>query len=676
MAGLYGNARPWPQPQRNKVVSNIPQLPGKGKFLSAVLNRGMNSSFDPADLDPAMVQMAQNVRVRFDKTIRRLGTTLMTPTKPNSLPVIGLFFFKKNNGDSYYFRFTASTMHYHGGIWTAVTPGTAVKATGVLEASGTFSNGETVTIGSKTYTFQTVLTNVDGNVLIGANAAASLTNLKAAITLGAGSGTLYAALTTAHPSVTATTLTPTTLTIEALTAGLAGNAIELEETCTNAEFDGETLSGGLEVGALAGSATDYFQGAVVLDTFVFANNGVNVLQQFDEVAGTYKPLGNAPEYRYVTGFFNRVVGANLVGSDPNAAQIGWSGENNLEEWDPLVDETAGNTPLVESPNDLGDNISGIFGFTNVLAILREQSIWLASKQPIPTFPFNPYCAFPGVGCNAPYSAEITSNGLTWADRRTATVWHYTPGSAPVPIGRPVERTLMDSADDENLMFASYDPIQNEYTLFIPQAAGGDRIIAWTYNFRSQSWSQDVYWGVSHVSDADFAGAVLTIDQLQGRIDDLAGTINELGAVQDVVPQRAFGRKDGEILLEEDDETTDPAYLAANENFETLLLSKSYTFPTDDMYVAELRIEIIPIKASDTTGLCSVTLSYSKDGGATIATPTKTKAFVAPFADKPKIFTWTKQIKCRRFAWQLTADDGQFAIIGYEVHVYKSGESSQ
>ena len=56
-------------------------------------------------------------------------------------------------------------------------------ATQTLTASGVFTNTQTVVVGGKTYTTQTTLTDVDGNVLIGANAEATLANLKAAINL-------------------------------------------------------------------------------------------------------------------------------------------------------------------------------------------------------------------------------------------------------------------------------------------------------------------------------------------------------------------------------------------------------------------------------------------------------------------------------------------------------------
>jgi len=126
---------------------------------------------------------------------------------------------------------------------------TAVQATGTLTTTANFSNGETVTTGTKTYTFQTVLTNVDGNVLIGATAANSLANLANAIILGAGSGTVYAAATTANTFVTATS-GASTLSLTAITGGPNGNTIATTETAANASFATATLTGGSGVDIL------------------------------------------------------------------------------------------------------------------------------------------------------------------------------------------------------------------------------------------------------------------------------------------------------------------------------------------------------------------------------------------------------------------------------------------
>ena len=113
-----------------------------------------------------------------------------------------------------------------------------------LTASGTFTDTQTVVVGGKTYTTQTSLTNVDGNVLIGADAAATLQNLYDAINLTGTAGTQYAAAMTANTRVKATAVTATTLVVRALTPGEVGNLIASTETQTNAAWGAATLASG------------------------------------------------------------------------------------------------------------------------------------------------------------------------------------------------------------------------------------------------------------------------------------------------------------------------------------------------------------------------------------------------------------------------------------------------
>jgi hypothetical protein len=119
-----------------------------------------------------------------------------------------------------------------------------VHAFSTLTSTGTFTDTQTVVVGGKTYTSQTTLTNVDGNFLIGADAATSLANLKAAINLSAGAGTLYAAAMTANPHVKATTLSATTLKVVSKVPGLVGNFVPTTETQTNASWTSTVLAGG------------------------------------------------------------------------------------------------------------------------------------------------------------------------------------------------------------------------------------------------------------------------------------------------------------------------------------------------------------------------------------------------------------------------------------------------
>jgi len=105
-----------------------------------------------------------------------------------------------------------------------------------LAATGTFANGEQVTVGGQTYTLQTVLVNTADNVLIGADQEATLNNLVAAITAGAGAGSVYGTGTAANASATAYMVSAHLMKALALTAGSGGNSTAVHETCANASW--------------------------------------------------------------------------------------------------------------------------------------------------------------------------------------------------------------------------------------------------------------------------------------------------------------------------------------------------------------------------------------------------------------------------------------------------------
>ena len=110
-------------------------------------------------------------------------------------------------------------------------------------------DGETLTIGSKTYTFEAALTDVDGNVAIGGDLATTQANFAAAIDLGPGSGTAYAASMTKNTDVRADSGgfdSDDRLELRARASGTAGNSIAVSETFDAEEnfFDGTTLAGG------------------------------------------------------------------------------------------------------------------------------------------------------------------------------------------------------------------------------------------------------------------------------------------------------------------------------------------------------------------------------------------------------------------------------------------------
>ena len=115
-----------------------------------------------------------------------------------------------------------------------------------IDADTDITDAETLVIAGKTYTFQASLTNVDGNVALGAAGAFALTaeNLIAAINLGSGAGVKYAAAMTRNPCVHAVQQSATVVRVYALMPGSWANVVPVTIGTSAAAVSGATLASG------------------------------------------------------------------------------------------------------------------------------------------------------------------------------------------------------------------------------------------------------------------------------------------------------------------------------------------------------------------------------------------------------------------------------------------------
>lgn len=191
----------------------------------------------------------------------------------------------------------------------------AHRANALLGASANYSDGETVTLGSSTYTFRASLVgDVAGEVLIGATAADSLANLIAAIN-GAGGGN-YAPSTPTNTDASAFLRLPDQLSADALVAGAAGNAIPVSASAANSFWYGQ---GGIPLSAmqLGSDATDangWTQGYVLENGAVaqpVGAPGSGAYYEWDATAGrgtisvgggSAAPVGTVLELKYLAVF--------------------------------------------------------------------------------------------------------------------------------------------------------------------------------------------------------------------------------------------------------------------------------------------------------------------------------------------------------------------------------------
>ena len=122
----------------------------------------------------------------------------------------------------------------------------SVHASGTVTFSGLPTAAQTVTVGSRVYTWASALT-ASNQVKIGATAAACAFNLAHAIlAVPASAGTLFGTGTVAHETVTAAEPGAAIVTVTAKIPGVGGNAIALSETSSNVAVSGATLTGGVE----------------------------------------------------------------------------------------------------------------------------------------------------------------------------------------------------------------------------------------------------------------------------------------------------------------------------------------------------------------------------------------------------------------------------------------------
>ena len=141
------------------------------------------------------------------------------------------------------------------------------SAAAVLNLSVNPANNETMTVGSRTYTFKTTITPADSEIPIGTTVAETLANIVDVINGAVQKNAAIPPTTTANADVTAT-LGTNTVTFTAIVGGSTGNTITVSETFPTVSgnyFDTDTLVGGADKKAEGlRFATQYLDGKYVL----------------------------------------------------------------------------------------------------------------------------------------------------------------------------------------------------------------------------------------------------------------------------------------------------------------------------------------------------------------------------------------------------------------------------
>lgn len=188
---------------------------------------------------------------------------------------------------------------------------------------GVPSNGETMTIGTRVYTWKTVLEAAD-DIKIG-TIEECIDNFVAAIAAVSGEGTQFGTGTTANVNVTAVKTNTTTATLTAIIYGTVMNTLATTETMVHASniFSGATLGGGGDCSA-ANAVTDIiaaFTSNTTYDITATDGTGDSVVFTCDIAGGLDGSLGNGIESTTTIEHATFDVEKTTGGTDVTAAEL-------------------------------------------------------------------------------------------------------------------------------------------------------------------------------------------------------------------------------------------------------------------------------------------------------------------------------------------------------------------
>jgi len=405
--------------------------------------------------------------------------------------------------------------------------------------------------------------------------------------------------------------------------------------------------------------TDYAQ---LLGRLYLANPSKKIVEvNFQDESYAEIADENAPIARYVTAFAERIVAAYIhTPMSGGALTFGlkWSVNSDPTDW---TGEGSGEENLIQSPSDTGDEITGVFAVSNIMIIMRERSIWHATRQPFALAPFRFTPVITNLGCDMPWTIARVSDeqgrttGLVFADNRTKGIYSYTPGARPVRLNGSlaVEDQLFTGLVNPEMSMAAYDPLNAEYHLGLPTDTDIDNKPHlgkfWVASMKNGSIVSDDGPVVTSIDVVTDVGDPVMIDELTGFIDDLDGVIDDLGGVFIFAP----------IVVKGD--TVDPGQSIV----EDLNTAGTHVFnwTSQDLgsvsrgrVIKQLQMAMSAVAAGDTS------LEWSRD--LITWTTLKTVADVSALIK----FGFKKQLKGDRIYWRVTSEAQEFRMTEWWARV--------
>ena len=563
---------------------------------------------------------------------------------------------------------------------------------GTLTLGANAGDTNTVTIGVKVYTFQTTLTDVDGNVLIGASASASIDNLIAAINLAAGAGTTYADSMTAHPNnIFATVGAGDTMDIE-----VTDSVVATTDALANGNWGAVTTAypDGLDI--MAGrefTRTDIkYNIRVGLDKIEYYNStddiwvditGTDLTGTTDDLVDTALPLlsgaeiicitnnkdairkwiasgdtadlgGTPPIAKFIQEYKTYLVCANIGGGTDISQRVQWSDTADPETW------TGGNSGAVDLIED-GGEITGLNLYGNYVAVHKRGSIYLGylvSSTDI--FRFERKSTGRGTIANnsivnLPTGEQIflASDGIAVFNGVSATL-----------IEAPINEEIRDEMDD-TYAYRSWGVLvkdKDEVMIGIPLSGQTTGETVYKFNYKTRVLYKDDRGGAT-VAWIGSASAGQSWDQMTGTWDSQTIRWNERGLNEDS-DQINIGHSDGTVTRIDETTTSDNG-----KPIDAYIITKDF----QDSQQMISRWKSMELWAKGGT----VDVQYSVDGGSTwVATHSNPHTLTSEFPeyDSPLVIYFDVVASKIRFKFTNNTDDEALTIkqfiIDYSPREYR------
>jgi len=218
----------------------------------------------------------------------------------------------------------------------------------------------------------------------------------------------------------------------------------------------------------------------------YASNGVSDLTtEFIKWTGTgnITAFNGAPgPAKTITTFANRlVIGHIFDGTAIRGLRVGWSAFGDAENW---TSANSGQTELIDTP----DFITRLLPIRGSLVIYKENSIFLGRETGNFIVPIGFALHNRNVGAIAGFSVAAAGEGNHFF-LGDDNVYAF-DGNTLTPIGDAIKRDLRNiNRAALRQVFATVDPKNTEYRLFVPEGTDPHPKVCWVFNWRENHWNR-------------------------------------------------------------------------------------------------------------------------------------------------------------------------------------------